>query len=138
MKTKTELYLKGKAIRVHHWDTKKEAIEYKKGILQGFTVRQKVKNDIQVIISNTSKADNTQYGKLTEKQKKQIDFAHSKVTIEMLNNLDYSEEIKIAENVVLYHYSQNEVAVLNIEDEWIEVFQYLWDNETGQITIEKL
>lgn len=77
-----------------------------------------------------------QYQKLSGLQKKQIDEALKKVTIEDLNSLDYGDEVLISKNVVLYHYCEDDVVVLNIQDEWIEVFQYLWDEES--ITIESI
>ena len=77
-----------------------------------------------------------QYQKLSVIQKKQIDEALKKVTIQDLNSLDYGDEILISKNVVLYHYCEDDVVVLNIQDEWIEVFQYLWDEES--ITIESI
>ena len=77
-----------------------------------------------------------QYQKLSGLQKKQIDEALKKVTIEDLNSLDYGDEVLISKNVVLYHYSEDDVVVLNIQDEWIEVFQYLWDEES--ITLESI
>lgn len=80
----------------------------------------------------------TQYEKLSNLHKSQIDKAIKKVTLKELNLLSYGEEILISENVVLYHYCEDEIAVLNILDEWIEVFQYLWDNNTKKIQIETL
>jgi hypothetical protein len=77
-----------------------------------------------------------QYQKLSVLQKKQIDEALKKVTIEDLNSLDYGDEVLISKNVVLYHYCEDDVVVLNIQDEWIEVFQYLWDEES--ITLESI
>ena len=53
MKTKTDLYYDSKVFRTHLWATKKEAKDYKKGILKSFTVHQKVKHNIQVILTNT-------------------------------------------------------------------------------------
>ena len=77
-----------------------------------------------------------QYENLSEVQKKQINEALKKVTIEDLNSLDYGDEILISKNVVLYHYCEDDVVVLNIQDEWIEVFQYLWDEKS--IVIESI
>lgn len=81
---------------------------------------------------------NTQYEKLSNLHKTQIDEAIKKVTLKELNLLSYGEEILISENVVLYHYCEDEIVVLNILDEWIEVFQYLWENNTKKIQIETL
>tara|TARA_R110001632_G_scaffold96448_1_gene202793 strand:+ start:457 stop:705 length:249 start_codon:yes stop_codon:yes gene_type:complete len=81
---------------------------------------------------------NTQYEKLSKLYKTQIDEAIKKVTLKELNLLSYGEEILISENVVLYHYCEDEIIVLNILDEWIEVFQYLWNNNTKKIQIETL
>lgn len=81
---------------------------------------------------------NTQYEKLSKLYKTQIDEAIKKVTLKELNLLSYGEEILICENVVLYHYCEDEIIVLNILDQWIEVFQYLWNNNTKKIQIETL
>lgn len=81
---------------------------------------------------------NTQYEKLSNLHKAQIDEAIKKVTLKELNLLSYGEDILISENVVLSHYCEDEIVVLNILDEWIEVYQYLWDNDTKKIQIETL
>ena len=70
--------------------------------------------------------------------KSQIDEAIKKVTLKELNLLSYGEDIEISENVVLSHYCEDEIVVLNILDKWIEVYQYLWDNDTKKIQIETL
>ena len=60
---------------------------------------------------------------LTGEQKKQIDNAVEKVTLEMIQNLYHGEDVVVSDNVVLSNYS--DIITLNIEDEWIEVFQVM-------------
>jgi len=80
----------------------------------------------------------TQYDSLNSLQQSQVDKAVKKITIDILNSLTYGDEIKISDNVVIYHYTEEEIVVLNIYDEWIEVYQYLWDNESKEIITETL
>ena len=55
-----------------------------------------------------------QYDELSNIHKTQIDEAIKKVTLKDLNLLSYGEEILISENVVLSHYCEDEIVVLNI------------------------
>tara|TARA_R110002012_G_scaffold211983_2_gene382965 strand:+ start:318 stop:581 length:264 start_codon:yes stop_codon:yes gene_type:complete len=81
---------------------------------------------------------NSAYKHLTNKQQKQIDVATEKINVKMLKNLDYGEDLLVSENVVLSHYCEYEIITLNIEDEWIEVFQIMYDTDTNKIVIEIL
>tara|TARA_R100000353_G_scaffold173497_1_gene139891 strand:- start:434 stop:697 length:264 start_codon:yes stop_codon:yes gene_type:complete len=81
---------------------------------------------------------NSAYKHLTNKQQQQIDVATEKINVAMLKSLDYGEEILVSENVVLYHYCEDEIITLNIENEWIEVFQIMYDTDTNKIVIEIL
>ena len=42
----------------------------------------------------------------------------------MIQNLYHGEDIVVSDNVVLSNYS--DIITLNIEDEWIEVFQVMY------------
>jgi translation elongation factor P/translation initiation factor 5A len=59
------------------------------------------------------------------------------VTIEMLNDLTYGEEIKLNDKFCLYHYTEDDLVVFNDSEEWEELYVVQWDNETNEITFEK-
>ena len=50
MITKTTLYYNDNIFCIRIWSTKKAALKYKKGILQGFTVSEKVRNNINITL----------------------------------------------------------------------------------------
>jgi len=59
------------------------------------------------------------------------------VTIEMLNDLTYGEEIQLNDKFCLYHYTEDDLVVFNDSEEWEELYVVQWDNKTGKITFEK-
>jgi len=61
--------------------------------------------------------------------------AMDKVTIEILNSLDHGEEIELNEKYTLYHYTEEDIFVLNETEEWEEIFQVMTDGE--KIIFEK-
>ena len=65
-----------------------------------------------------------------------LDEAIDKITIELVNSLDYGEEIELNEEYTLYHYSEEDIIVLNRTEDWEELFQILVDGE--KIILEKL
>jgi len=65
-----------------------------------------------------------------------LDEAMDKVTIEILNGLDHGEEIELNEKYTLYHYTEEDIIVLNETEEWEEIFQIMTDGE--KIIFEKL
>lgn len=62
--------------------------------------------------------------------------AMEKVTIELVNSLCYGDEIKLNEKYTLYHYTGDDIIVLNETEEWEEIFQILTNDE--EIIFEKL
>jgi hypothetical protein len=62
--------------------------------------------------------------------------ALEKITVDMLNNLEYGEEIELNENYTLYHYCEDDIVVVNETENWDEIFQVLWNDK--DITFEKL
>ena len=60
------------------------------------------------------------------------------ITVEMLDNLEYGEELKLNKYYTLYHYCEEDIVVVNETAEWNEVFQVLWDSSTKEITFESL
>ncbi len=68
---------------------------------------------------------------------KELDNALSKVTIELLESLDHSEEAKLNDTHTLYHYTEEDVYMVNRTEDWEEEAQVLFDDE-GNITFELL
>lgn len=79
-----------------------------------------------------------QYDQLTLDQQQDIDTAVQLVTIDVLESLKHGEEKEIFPNVVLYKYTEDDIVVMNIKDEWIEIYQFLWGREQDEIQIESL
>tara|TARA_R110000803_G_scaffold121309_3_gene189399 strand:- start:461 stop:706 length:246 start_codon:yes stop_codon:yes gene_type:complete len=75
---------------------------------------------------------------LTEDQKNAVLEAVNLVTIEDLNALSYGEDIELTNKVCLSHYCEDDIIVLNLTEEWEEVFQILFDTETEEIIFEAL
>ena len=75
---------------------------------------------------------------LSEEQKALIDEATDKITLEILESLDYGDEINLTDDVVLYHYCEDEIVVVNLKDEWEEVLQVQWNVEADEIVFEAL
>jgi len=75
---------------------------------------------------------------LTKEQDKQITDAVDKITLEMLDKLDYGEEIELTEKVTLSHYCEDDIVVVNLIEDWTEVLQVLWNTEKDEIVFEAL
>ena len=80
----------------------------------------------------------TRYEQLTEEQKKCIDSAVKNLDIDIIEFLDYGEEIKLNDKVTLSHYFEDDVIVMRLTKEWIEVFKVLYNNEEDKIIYESL
>lgn len=74
---------------------------------------------------------------LTERQKIALEEAQENLTIDMLESLEYGEEIQMNELITLYHYSEEDIIVLNLTEEWEEVLQVMI-TEKGGILFEEL
>ena len=62
--------------------------------------------------------------------------ALEKITVDMLNKLEYGDEIELNESYTLYHYCEEDIVVVNELPNWDEIFQVLWNDK--DITFEKL
>ena len=80
----------------------------------------------------------TTFENLTNEQQTEILEAKNLVTLKDLTSLDYGEDVEITKNVCLYHYCEDDIIVLNLTEEWEEVFQILFDTETEEIIFESL
>ena len=75
---------------------------------------------------------------LTEDQQEDVFNAADLVTIDLLESLDYGEEIQLTDKMTLSHYCEDEIIVLNLTEEWEEVFQIQYNTETEEIIFESL
>ena len=80
----------------------------------------------------------TNFETLTEDQKNEVLEAKNLVTIEDLSALSYGEDLELTNKVCLSHYCEDEIVVLNLTEEWEEVFQILFNAETKEIIFESL
>lgn len=67
-----------------------------------------------------------------------LEDAMSQITIAKLKSLEYGEEVELNEEYTLYHYTEDDVIVLNRTEDWEEILQVLYDEKTDEITFEKL
>jgi len=56
------------------------------------------------------------------------------INVEMLKSLVYGEERRLTPRYTLYHYSSDDVIVVNIDtdENWEELVQVLWDWDTDE------
>ena len=80
----------------------------------------------------------TNFETLTEDQKNEVLEAKNLVTIKDLSALSYGEDLELTNKVCLSHYCEDEIIVLNLTEEWEEVFQILFNAETKEIIFESL
>lgn len=67
-----------------------------------------------------------------------LENAISQITIDLLKKLEYGEEIELNEEYTLYHYTEDDVIVLNRTEDWEELYQILYNDEDESIIFEKL
>jgi len=67
-----------------------------------------------------------------------LEDAISKVTIDIVKSLSYGEELELNEEYTLYHYTEDDIIVLNRTEDWEEIYQTLYNEEDGKIILEKL
>ena len=49
------------------------------------------------------------------------------INVQLLNSLEYGDEIQLNDLYSLYHYSEDDCVVVNRTDDWTELVQVLWD-----------
>jgi len=67
----------------------------------------------------------TKFDTLTKDQQNEVLEAKNLVTIEDLRALSYGEDLELTNKVCLSHYCEEDIIVLNLTEEWEEVFQIL-------------
>lgn len=71
-----------------------------------------------------------------------IDFledAINKITVDVVKSLSYGEEVELNEEYTLYHYTEEDIIVLNKNEEWEEVYQIMFkDDKEESLILEKL
>ena len=58
------------------------------------------------------------------------------INIQLLNSLEYGDEIQLNNLYSLYHYSEDDCVVVNRTDDWTELVQVLWDEDDNSILFE--
>lgn len=77
----------------------------------------------------------------TEEQtpiEKSLNEACDLVTVEMLNNIQNGEEIKLNENFTLYYYLEDEIFVLNHTETWTEILAVMYGEDNKTVEFEQL
>lgn len=68
-----------------------------------------------------------------------LEDAISKITIDVIKSLSYGEEVELNEEYTLYHYTEEDIIVLNKTEEWEEVYQIMFkDDKEDSLVLEKL
>jgi len=63
--------------------------------------------------------------------------AIDKIDANLLNTLDYGDEIDLNDEYTLYHYAEEEIIVLVKTEEWEEIYQLAYYKD-AQILLEEL
>ena len=58
------------------------------------------------------------------------------INIQLLNSLEYGDEIQLNDLYSLYHYSEDDCVVVNRTQDWTELVQVLWDEDDNSILFE--
>lgn len=65
-----------------------------------------------------------------------LDDAVSKITMDMVKGLQYGEELELNAEYTLYHYTEDDIIVLNRTEDWEELYQILFEDD--KIIFEEL
>jgi hypothetical protein len=69
---------------------------------------------------------------IREKGIEQIDLkddAVNKITMDMVKGLQYGEELELNAEYTLYHYTEDDIIVLNRTEDWEELYQILFEDD---------
>ena len=68
-----------------------------------------------------------------------LEDAINKITVDVVKSLSYGEEVELNEEYTLYHYTEEDIIVLNKTEEWEEVYQIMFkDDKENSLILEKL
>lgn len=68
-----------------------------------------------------------------------LEDAINKITVDVVKSLSYGEEVELNEEYTLYHYTEEDIIVLNKTEEWEEVYQIMFkDDKEDSLILEKL
>lgn len=68
-----------------------------------------------------------------------LEDAINKITVDVVKSLSYGEEVELNEEYTLYHYTEEDIIVLNKTEEWEEVYQIMFkDDKEDSLVLEKL
>lgn len=126
-----EFYDGGDSVEYEVWQDKTTKKLYRVSIeiVRDFSEAKEVESLHEAKFGDTVKKSNTAIDLLTEDQRSSLEAAKNKVTIEMLNALDYGEDIDLNELFVLSHYCEDEIVVINLKAEWNEILQVQWSDD---------
>lgn len=65
-----------------------------------------------------------------------LDDAVNKITMDMVKGLQYGEELELNAEYTLYHYTEDDIIVLNRTEDWEELYQILFEDD--KIIFEEL
>lgn len=58
-----------------------------------------------------------------------LDDAVNKITMDMVKGLQYGEELELNAEYTLYHYTEDDIIVLNRTEDWEELYQILFEDD---------
>lgn len=67
-----------------------------------------------------------------------LEDAQSKVTIDMLNNIENGEEIQLNEDFTLYYYLEDELLTINHTETWTEITAVMYGVNNETVEFEEL
>lgn len=76
------------------------------------------------------------FEELTQAQQKTLVEATDKITVEMMNELEHGDELDLNKDFTLSHYTEEDVFMVNLKEDWIEIFQVMING--NEIELETL
>jgi hypothetical protein len=74
--------------------------------------------------------------KKIEKMDTKFEEALNLVTVEIIKSLTYGQEYQLNDKYCLYHYSEDDLIVLNDSEEWVELYTVLFNPENNEVIFE--
>lgn len=67
-----------------------------------------------------------------------LEDAVNQINFDILKKLEYGEEVELNAEYTLYHYTEDDIIVINRTEDWEEIFQILYNDQEEEIIFEKL
>jgi hypothetical protein len=71
-------------------------------------------------------------------ESKELNDAINNLNINILKNITYSQEIELNDKFTLYHYIEEDKIVINETENWEEILEVFYDEDTSDIMYEIL